>query len=102
MGAQLVSDDRTVLVRDGDHIFADVPNRMRGQIEARGVGILCVPTAERTRIALIIDLDEEEVERLPRPVTDQILGVAVPVIRKSNSAHFPAAILLYLQGERVD
>ena len=35
LGAVLVADDRTVVQRDGSHIVADVPDTLRGLIEAR-------------------------------------------------------------------
>ena len=40
LGAELVADDRTDIIRQGDHLIADVPQAIAGMIEARGMGIL--------------------------------------------------------------
>ncbi|MEO0752468.1 MAG: HPr kinase/phosphatase C-terminal domain-containing protein [Pseudomonadota bacterium] len=100
LGAGLVSDDRTTLWRDGDALMADVPERLDGLIEAREVGILRVRTTGATPVALVVDLDICETDRLPPHRETRILDCVIPVLRKSELPHFPAAILTYLRGQR--
>lgn len=101
MGAGLVADDRTVLVRRGDLILARAPDAIRGQIEARGIGILAAEPVMDAPVRLIVDMEHEEEARLPPFREDILLGLSVALIRKSTAAHFPAAIKLYLSGNRI-
>lgn len=100
MGARLVADDRTRVWRDGGAVIADAPDRLRGRIEAREIGILSAPAAGPTPVALIVDMDRAETDRLPAHRTEPLLGVALPVARKSTLPHFPSAIVTYLKGTR--
>ena len=100
LGAVLVSDDRTRLWRAGAGLMADAPPTIRGRIEAREVGILSAPPAGPTPVALVVDMDERECDRLPEYRTVTMLGADIPLARKSELAHFPAAILTYLCGTR--
>lgn len=62
-GAVLVADDQTELSEDG---VASAPERLRGLLEVRGVGILRFPYVEKTKIALTVRLaPANKVERLP-------------------------------------
>lgn len=102
LGAGLVADDRTCVHRREDELIASAPDSIRGKIEARGIGILSVSPAPPAPVCLIVDLDETESERLPPPRSETVLGLALPVLRNLPFAHFPSAILVYLQGNRVD
>ena len=101
-GADLVADDRTQIWRDGNGLMADAPDTIRGRIEARGVGILAAPHPGAVKLALIVDMDHEESDRLPPARTERVLDVDLPVIRKSAAAHFPAAIMAYLKAGRLE
>jgi HPr kinase/phosphorylase len=96
LGAGLVADDRTRLWLAEGRIMADAPATIRGQIEARGMGILSLPAVGPQPLALIVDLDTESAERLPPLTHADLLGQSVPLVKKADHAHFPAAILLYL------
>lgn len=100
-GAELVADDRTKLWVEGDLLLADTPDAIRGQIEARGIGILNAPYAGATAVALIVDLDRDVTDRLPMLVKEKILGMSVPVIGKVSAPHFNSAILTYLKYGRI-
>lgn len=102
LGAELVSDDRTVVWADDETLWADAPDTIRGKIEARGVGILRSDAAGRCAVALVVDMDEVETERLPEARETRLMGIPLPVINKSESAHFPAAVAVYLRGERLE
>jgi len=101
LGADLVADDRTRLWRENAQVMAAAPDTIVGQIEARGIGILHLPAIGAQPLALIVDLDHDEDERLPPLRQDRILGVALPSVRKSSFPHFPAALLLYLKHGRL-
>lgn len=102
MGASLVSDDRTRLWRAGDSLMADAPDTIRGRIEARGVGILRVPPCGPVPVVLLVDMDRSATDRLPQPVHEHLLDMALPRLENVQHAHFPAAILLYLKHEGLD
>lgn len=99
-GCELVSDDRTALAARGEVVVAAAPLRIRGQIEARGIGILNATARAAARVALVVDLDETEGVRLPPLRTYTLLGVELPLLHRVESPHFPAAILQYLKGGR--
>jgi HPr kinase/phosphorylase len=98
LGATLVADDRTQVIRDGDQIIASVPPTISGQIEARGVGIIDVVAAEPTPLALVVDLGQHEPKRLPDQHTRDVLGVALPCLHNPDSVYFPSAVLLYMKS----
>lgn len=80
LGATLIADDRVDLGVVGDALMLSGPSALRGQIEARGVGIIGVPCAEQpVPCALIVDL-AQKAERLPRPRRRDLLGISCPVI----------------------
>lgn len=98
LGAQLVADDRTRLWQSGGRLMADAPPTIRGRIEARGVGILTTPAAGPAEVVLMVDLDQEERERLPPEREAEIVGCSVPLIFGIGAAHLPAAILIRLDN----
>lgn len=102
LGAGLVADDRTALVREGDRIIADAPATIRGQIEARGVGILGAVPSGPVPLALVVDLDRPEPERLPPHRLHPLLGLDLPLVLGAERAHLCSALLQYLAGGRID
>lgn len=94
LGAQLVSDDRTQLTTSGQALIASAPSTIVGLIEARGVGILAMPTIAHTEIKFIIDLDCLTHERLPYTKTQNLLGLNIAVIEKSETPAFAEAVFL--------
>ncbi|SEP81883.1 HPr kinase/phosphorylase [Thalassovita taeanensis] len=100
MGAILVADDRTCLWRQGDMLLADAPDTIRGQIEARFVGILGAEAEGPAEVALWVDLDQIEDQRLPEVRHKTVLGVCCPLVHNVQAQHFPAAILQFLKVGR--
>jgi HPr kinase/phosphorylase len=98
LGCDLVADDQTLIDPD---LTARCPDAIAGKIEARGVGILAAPHVTAT-IALVVDLDTEETERLPAWHNLHLHDSNIPLLRKSNAIHFPFAILQYLKHGRTD
>jgi HPr kinase/phosphorylase len=99
-GAVLIADDRTLLARRDGGLWASCPATIRGGIEARGIGILGAETLPGARLAAVVDLDRTETERLPPERSQTLLGVALPLILKSEGLSFAAALRQYLLGER--
>jgi len=99
-GASLVADDRTELVREGGRVAARCPGPIRGLIEARGIGLLRAEAVEEAWVELVLDLGEEEPERLPPWRGVELLGVTVPCLRKPLNGHLAAAIFQYLKAGR--
>ena len=99
-GADLVSDDRTELMAEADVLTARAPATIQGLIEARGVGLMRVPFVPKAEIALVIDLDQPEPNRLPPQREITLLGISRPLVLAVPQPHFPAAILCYLRGSR--
>ncbi len=97
-GAALVSDDRTQLIGDAGGVWASAPQTISGMIEARGFGILNALPCAKARVALIVDLDLLETERLPEHKARMLLGHEIPHVHKVDSPAFSAAILQYLKA----
>lgn len=98
IGAELVADDRTIVQRTGTTLRASVPASIKGQIEARGIGILTVQDAGSTQIDLVVDLDKTSDYRLPEPQTHNVLGVTLACLHRVAHEHFAASILFYVKG----
>ena len=103
LGATLVADDRTIAsgVSNGDVLLA-APEAIRGRMEARGVGILSAAIEQDVPLALVVDLDRSETERLPPDRTISVLGRDFPLLHNPGTLHFPHAILQYLKAGRSD
>src|SRR5215470_9576124 len=87
-GARLVADDGVELRIQGQRLFARLPRAapeaVRGRIELRGLGILPVPAVNEAPLDLVIDLvPADALERLPEPMTVELLGIALPLLRLS-------------------
>lgn len=100
IGAVLIADDLTPLRREGKKIIALAPPRLRGVIEARGVGLLHTPYRERAKLCLVVDMGRLECERLPHNHVSDLLGVAIETIYKVEAAHFAVAIKMLIAGGR--
>lgn len=88
-GFRLVSDDQTLLKRDGERLVAAAPPTIAGKLEVRGIGIVDMQHAEDVPVALVVELTSD-IQRLPDDSrTRTILGVAVPLI--SVDAMTPSA-----------
>jgi serine kinase of HPr protein (carbohydrate metabolism regulator) len=80
-GGRLVADDQSELLRRGDALIVHAPAALAGLIEVRGIGILRLAALAEAPVALVADLVlPEQVERLPTPCSETLLGVVVPRI----------------------
>lgn len=101
LGAGLVADDRTDLRAEGGQVIADAPAELRGRIEARGVGILAARAVGPVALALIVDLGQQESDRLPPQREFRLLGQVFPLVLGPFSPHLAAVLKQYLIGGRV-
>ncbi len=91
-GAQLISDDRTLLSLKGDAIYAQAPETIAGLLEARGVGILKLDPAPPTAIVLAVRLIAGTPERMPEEAVFRAEGLAnAPAIALIALPAFEAA-----------
>ncbi|MBI3452026.1 MAG: HPr kinase/phosphatase C-terminal domain-containing protein [Rhodospirillales bacterium] len=80
-GARLIADDRTDLALESGRLIASAPTAIAGRIEARGVGILPVPSVACAPVGLAVELvASPAIERLPPARKSEWLGVAVPLV----------------------
>lgn len=101
-GAALVADDRVILTREGAALIGACPPQLAGRIEARGVGILNAAPAGPVPLALVVDLDRTEPDRLPPLRHLSLLGVALPLVLGAGSPHLGAALRQLLLAGRSD
>ena len=79
-GFILVSDDQTIVKRQGDRLIALAPPSIAGKLEIRGIGIIEMETVSEVPVALIVELTSE-IQRLPDDSRERpLLGVPVPLI----------------------
>jgi len=79
-GFQLVSDDQTIISRDGDRLLASAPPNIASKIEVRGIGIVDMDAVGDVPVALVVELTSE-IHRLPDDSRERlILGIGVPLV----------------------
>ena len=79
-GAQLISDDYTIVRAAAGRLLASAPDTIVGKMEVRGVGIFEVGSANDVPVGLFVDLGVP-VQRLPETVqTIDVAGVSLPMI----------------------
>lgn len=80
-GAELVADDRVILTRSpADELFVHAPERLRGLLEVRGLGVMQLPYLSGIPLVLVVEA-AEETERLPEQENREYLGISLPCIR---------------------
>ncbi|SNR46307.1 HPr kinase/phosphorylase [Puniceibacterium sediminis] len=99
-GAQLIADDQVILHATPEGIALIAPGAIRGLIEARGVGLLQADAARTALLAVVVDLDQTETDRLPPVRNTVLLGASVPLLHNVAAPYFPAALIQYLRCGR--
>lgn len=96
-GFILVSDDRTMVRKEGARLIASAPPTIRGKLEIRGMGIFEMETVSDVPVALIVELTSD-IQRLPDDSrTRLILGTGVPLISvDALTASAPSKVSLAL------
>lgn len=100
-GFTLVSDDQTIVRREGDRLIASAPERIAGKLEIRGIGIVDMDRVEDVPVALLVELTSD-IQRLPDDSRERpILGVSLPLVSidsQTASAASKVALALDLIG----
>jgi serine kinase of HPr protein (carbohydrate metabolism regulator) len=79
-GFSLVSDDQTIVKKDGNRLLASAPPTIAGKLEIRGLGIVNMEHVENVPVALIVELTSD-IQRLPDDSRERpILGIKLPLI----------------------
>ena len=96
-GFTLVSDDRTIVRKEGERLLASSPGTIRGKLEIRGVGIVEVESVTGIPVALVVEL-RSDIQRLPDDGRERlIMGAAVPLISvDAMTASAPSKVALAL------
>ena len=96
-GFTLVSDDQTIVHRQGDRLIASAPQRIAGKLEVRGLGIVDVDTENDVCIALLVEL-RSDIDRLPHEGNERaILGISLPIVTiDAMTASAPSKVALAL------
>ena len=98
--AILVADDQVRIWPDAEgRLIVAPPETIRGKIEVRGLGIIEIPFASTSRLALVVDLAAhgEKIDRMPEPDHVTILENRVPrLILSPFEASAPLKLLLAL------
>jgi serine kinase of HPr protein (carbohydrate metabolism regulator) len=96
-GFTLVSDDQTIVRRDGERLVATAPPSIAGKLEIRGLGIVELEHVSDVPVALLVELTSE-IQRLPDDSRERpILGVPLPLISiDAMAASAPSKVALAL------
>ena len=96
-GFTLVSDDRTIVRKQGAAIFATAPETIMGKLEIRGVGIVEMETIQNVPVALIVEL-ASDIQRLPDDGNERlIMGTSIPMISvDAMTASAPSKVAIAL------
>jgi len=96
-GFTLVSDDQTIVRKEGEKLLATAPPTIAGKLEIRGIGIIDVERVENVPVALLVELTSD-IQRLPDDSRERpILGVRLPLITiDAMTASAPSKVALAL------
>jgi serine kinase of HPr protein (carbohydrate metabolism regulator) len=96
-GFTLVSDDQTIVKKDGDRLVASAPPTIAGKLEIRGIGIIEMDRVENVPVALLVELTSD-IRRLPDDSRERpILGIPLPLITiDAMTASAPSKVALGL------
>ena len=79
-GFTLVSDDQTIVRKDGGRLIASAPPTIHGKLEIRGIGIVEMETVDDVPVALCVELSSD-IQRIPDDSRDRlVLDIRIPLI----------------------
>lgn len=100
LGADLVSDDQTLITAEEGRLIARAPAQISGMIEARFLGLLRAPAVPLAEVVLVVDLDRVETERLPPHRQITLVGLDCALAYSTPSPHLGFGLLCYLRHGR--
>lgn len=101
--ARLIADDQVLAARQGSRVLLRAPDKIRGLIEVRGIGVITLPSIAEAELVLAIDLvPPGTLERMPQPKPPAaIAGICVPSIDlDAFQSSAPLKLLLALDRTR--
>jgi serine kinase of HPr protein (carbohydrate metabolism regulator) len=96
-GFTLVSDDRTIVRRDGAKLIASAPATIRGKLEIRGIVIVEMESIDDMPVSLVVELTTD-MQRLPDDSRERlILGAGIPLVNiNAMTASAPSKVAVAL------
>ena len=96
-GFVLVSDDRTIIRKEGTRLIASAPETIKGKLEVRGVGIVEMEHQNNLPVALVVELTRD-IQRMPDENRERmILGIAIPLVNiDAMTASAPSKVAVAL------
>ena len=96
-GFTLVSDDRTIVRKEGRKLIAIAPETIKGKLEIRGLGIVDVEAVSDMPVALVVELTGD-MQRMPDDSRERIiLGVGIPLVNvDAMTASAPSKVAVAL------
>ena len=96
-GFVLVSDDRTIVRKEGTRLVATAPETIKGKLEVRGVGIVEMEHQNNLPVALVVELTRD-IQRMPDENRERmILGIAIPLVNiDAMTASAPSKVAVAL------
>lgn len=96
-GFTLVSDDRTIVRKDGERLVASAPPTLAGKLEIRGLGIVEMERVDNIPVALLVELTSD-IQRMPDDSRERpLLGVRLPLVSiDAMTASAPAKVAVAL------
>ena len=96
-GFTLVSDDQTIVKKDGERLVASAPPTIAGKLEVRGLGIIDMERIDNVPVALIVELTSD-IQRLPDDSRERpVLGIRLPFVTiDAMTASAPSKVALAL------
>ncbi|MBA3670171.1 MAG: aldolase [Sphingomonas sp.] len=96
-GFSLISDDQTIVCRDGQRLVAAPPPTIAGKLEIRGIGIVEIEHVSDLPVALLVELTSD-IQRLPDNARERpLLGLSLPLISiDAMAASAPSKVALAL------
>ncbi|MBF91295.1 MAG: hypothetical protein CMP34_00640 [Rickettsiales bacterium] len=90
-GATLITDDITICKKVNNKVLLFSPNKTKGLLEVREVGIINVPYVENINLVMIIDLLKTNNKRIPERKFKKIFGLKFPVL--SLNGKTPSSVI---------
>ena len=96
-GFVLVSDDRTIVRKEGTRLIASAPETIKGKLEVRGVGIVEMEHQNNLPVALVVELTRD-IQRMPDENRERmLLGIAIPLVNiDAMTASAPSKVAVAL------
>ena len=99
-GAKLISDDQVILINTESEIILSAPKSISGKIEARFVGILKMPVLIAP-LYLVIDLDQKELDRLPKKKFVTYFNKKIPVLNANGIKKLEYSLIPLLKNNGI-